>query len=144
MQARLSGRGRCCPSRTPFSSTSALQKLNFFSKCQCPPFYIIQKFCYFQAKFSLVLFKISLTKICSQDPSFFRKIRSVDPTFENSRGTYYQKRRLPLSDPGGSCMTVHQCCQRSVCILRYWCFTKMFVRTVSWNATCEEFTANWS
>ena len=25
-----------------------------------------------------------------------------------------------------------------------WCFTKMFVRTVSGNSTCEEFTANWS
>ena len=41
-----------------------------------------------------------LAKICSQDPSMLRKkIRSVDPTFENPCGTCLPKKKKKLSAP---------------------------------------------
>ena len=95
----------CAAVMTPFFQANQRSLAYQFTTnvpLMCPPFSIFRKFCIF----SLVLAKISALKtqifqiFVPKTPYFSRKIRSLDPTFENRVAHTHQKKSWVPPPPG--------------------------------------------
>ena len=88
------GMGMCRGHDPLFWGQSRLPSLPIYRQCAAlvTPFSIFRKFLDFQPWFGQNSSSLD-PNFCSQDPQFSRKIRSLDPTFRNPRGTHPPKKR---------------------------------------------------